>query len=138
VSREKYMRKRVVEALSGLAAVAVENSVYPGTPDVSTIAGWLELKHLDAWPVRPTTAVGVKTFTVQQRLFLKRWCRNGGRAWVLLRVGDLEWLLLDGAYAADHLGTATKSELIKNAARHWPNGMPDADLYREIADSMVN
>lgn len=72
----------------------IENKLEEGTPDVNfaltfprtgrTVSGWCELKHLEAWPKRPTTMVAIRHLTVDQVLFLENW---RGLAFLLLRVG---------------------------------------------------
>lgn len=115
------MRKKVVEALVGLDAVAVENPVYPGTPDINFVEGWIELKILDAWPKRASTKVTIRCFTPQQRIWLHRRCRRGGRAFFLLKV-DNDWLLFDGMTAAEQIGKLTKAEMFEHCI--WESQTP--------------
>lgn len=113
------MRGRVVRLLRRHDAMAVENRVYPGTADVNYIEGWVELKWLPRWPKGcEVDAVRVKHFTPQQRVWLRRRWRKGGRAYVLLQVGT-DWLLFDGATAADNLGKVTRSRLYEVALKTW-------------------
>lgn len=121
------MRSRVTHALRPLDAMAVENSVQPGTPDVEFIGGWIELKSLAEWPKRADTPVVVGHFNQFQRMWLTRRCKRGGRAWLVLRVGT-EWLVLDGAVAAATVGTATRRELIEAAQHHWAKTPTDEQL----------
>lgn len=121
------MRQRVVKALRPLDAISVENSAYPGTPDVNYVEGWIELKWVREWPAREGTAVPVKHFTPQQRVWLKRrWYRNGA-AWLLLQVGRT-WLLFDGATASQIVGLVDKRTLINRARRVWFSGLVDKEL----------
>ena len=53
------MRGRLTKALRSLHAVAVENPVHPGTPDINYSEGWIEAKWLRAWPRKPETVVTV-------------------------------------------------------------------------------
>jgi hypothetical protein len=113
------MRGRVVRALRSLDAVAVENKVYPGTPDVNYSVGWVELKWLPRWPKgSDQSPVRVKHFTPQQRVWLKRRWRKGFHAYLLLQVGR-EWLLFDGETAALHLGKVTQPRLRELALVIW-------------------
>ena len=65
---ERRMRKNVCDWLKDYDAFAVENPANPGTPDVSYVEGWIELKQLDAWPAREDTPVRIEHYTPQQRI----------------------------------------------------------------------
>ena len=117
---ESDMRGKVVRALRSLDAVSVENKVYPGTPDVNYIGGWVELKWLRSWPRNADTdPVKIKHFTPQQRVWLKRRWRRGGRAFLLLQAGGRDWLLFDGVTAAQIVGRVTRPELFERALMNW-------------------
>lgn len=123
------MRARVVRALRPLSAIPVENSVWPGTPDVAHALGWVELKSATAWPVRPATALAVDHFTQVQRLWHTRWADCGGASLVILRVGA-EWLAFRGTTAAAQLGRATQAELLACAEQWWAKTPDDGELLR--------
>ena len=107
----------------GLDGVAVENSVYPGTPDVNYIEGWIELKWLRAWPRNADESpVLLPHYTQQQRNWGKRRSRVGGNIWLLLQV-KREWLLFKGDVAAQFVGKATRLELRAVAFKVWHNGL---------------
>jgi hypothetical protein len=127
MASESSMRSRVVRALRDLDAIPVENGVLPGTPDVAFIGGWIELKSEDAWPKRADTILSLKRYTPLQRLWLRRHCRRGGNAWLLLRVGK-EWLVFSGQTASDIVGLATRAQLIAASVKHWPQTPSDEDL----------
>jgi hypothetical protein len=118
---ESQLRATVVAMLRPLHALVVENPLVPGTPDVNTSVGWIELKHLNDWPRQERTIVRPEHFTQEQRDWLERRAAAAGRAWVLLRVGralDAHWCLLEGAWAARCLGvTLTRQDLVTNHAR---------------------
>lgn len=97
-----------------LDPVRVENPIHPGTPDVNCIAAWVELKTLATWPVRPGSLVTPCKFTPQQKVFLYRRWRAGGRCYLLLEVAG-EWLLFDGDVAAKVVGRTTRAGLYSNA-----------------------
>jgi hypothetical protein len=95
-----------------LDPVRVENPIGPGTPDVNFIGGWMELKSIEAWPVRDASIVTIKHFTPQQRVWLfKRWKYAPGTTHLLLEVRSVRQLLLfDGNVAALVVGKAPAAE----------------------------
>lgn len=125
---EVSMSKRVMRALKkeGLDPVRVENPVHPGTPDVNHIEGWIELKWVRAAPVNGGV-VKVDHFTPQQRNFLRRRCRHGGDAHLLLKVGQC-WMLFKGDVAADIVGRSDMRTLWDRAFGRWGRGLDDKEL----------
>ncbi len=129
---EKDMRKALVKALKPLDAIAVENSVGPGTPDVECIEGWIECKWLRAWPKRPTTPVRLDHELLQdQKVWLRRRIRRGGDAWVMLQCRR-EWLLFRGNVAADYLGNSTREELYDHAEHIWTTGLDATEIVEAL------
>lgn len=124
---EANMWRTVRTALAGLDPVRVENPAFPGTPDVNYIEGWVELKQEDEWPKRERTPLRVDHFTPQQRVWLTRRCRAGGRAFMLIKV-DRDWLLFRGDVAAKIVGHVPRQELIQHALRHWPGKLIHEEL----------
>lgn len=128
------MRKTIVRLLKPLHAVSVENGMtHPGTPDVSYAGGWIELKAMEHWPVRPTTPLRVPHFTPQQRIWLMRRYRAGGRVFLLLTVGN-DWLLFKGSVAAMHLGYNPKSTLYDWAMATWSGTPPQEELLKCLSN----
>lgn len=82
--------------------VRLESSVGLGIPDVyyrlrnRDVAGWLELKELDRWPVRADTPIRIPSLTRQQASWLAEEWGAGGRAHLLLQVGP-DYVLLEPA-----------------------------------------
>jgi hypothetical protein len=78
----------------------VENRVKKDTPDLylsikaqpvtddRPLSGWIELKCLDAFPVKPTTTVKLPHWTNGQRYWAIRHRTYGGNTWLLVQVGD--------------------------------------------------
>ena len=122
------MRRTVVTALRKLGAIAVENSAYPGTPDVAYRDGWIELKHVAKWPKNPTRPLRIRHLTQQQRAWWLRWTMYGGRVHVLLQVGRKEWLLLDPTWAYENLGKTSQPDIRFNAIADWRDGLDVAEL----------
>lgn len=104
--------------LHGMDPVRVENPAVPGTPDVNYKEGWIELKYADRWPPQGGP-LRVDHFTKQQRVWLTRRRRAGGLAFLLLKVGEGEWLLFDGAVAAIALGATPREKLYELATVRW-------------------
>lgn len=124
MASESRFRKRVCTALKGLNAHPVENGLIVGYPDVTWTHGVIELKQRPSWPSRDRTLVKVEKFSPAQRKFLKRNIECGGYAHFLLQVGRgrwVEWVLLDGAVAAEIMDKATRDQIYSAAqlvARH--------------------
>lgn len=104
--------------IRSLDPVRVENPIVPGTPDVNYNHGWVELKFAERWPPRGGP-LRVDHFTRQQRTWLTRRRRAGGRAFLLLKVGETEWLLFDGAVAAAMLGQVPRERLYEVCVARW-------------------
>jgi hypothetical protein len=102
---ERDMRGKLVKLLRPLGAFAVENGgAHPGTPDIAYRSGWIECKATEQWPARHDTPVRLDhDLTKQQRIWLMKWYRVNGRAFVMLNIAG-EWLLFSGLVAAAGLG----------------------------------
>ena len=72
----------------------------------------MELKSIEAWPVRDGTIVSISHYTAQQRVWLfKRWKYAPGTTHLLLEVRSVRQLLLfDGNVAALVVGKAPAAE----------------------------
>lgn len=127
---ESFMRQKVVKDLRYLHAVAIENSAYPGTPDVNYVEGWLELKWVDRWPARGGI-LRLPHFTPQQRIWLRRRNLMGGKAHVLLWVEE-NLILLNGIVAAEYLGNANNTVLWSVAQRTWVGWPLKGELKEEL------
>lgn len=102
----------------------VENQLGNGMPDVICInkqgtVFWIENKALLNWPVRAATLPMAKKFEPGQLGFMREWQGRGGKAFVLLRVEKVYYLLnpkldLEGLTADQlkRLATATTKESI--------------------------
>lgn len=112
---ESAMWKKLQPVLRAakLDPVRVENPIHPGTPDVNLAGGfWLELKCVEAWPVRGNSLFRIRHFTPDQRVWLyRRWKCSPGSTFLLLEVrAETQWLLFDGDVAARSVGRVTASE----------------------------
>ena len=108
----------------------LEPSLGSGLPDVfyclKGVCGFIELKHLNQWPVRESTETTLG-INAAQRLWLGDLAGNGGRAFVFVKIGQ-EWLLAP-AYAG--LGKATKEKWSLRSLIHTTGDM-DWDRLMDI------
>lgn len=115
--KESTFRKIVVQLLRSYHAVAVENALGSGTPDVYCTLGWIELKSLREWPVREKSPVRLPHFTAMQKHWLSKECACGGKAWLLIKIAR-EWVLIHGT-KVDTVGAVPRDALLALSARHW-------------------
>lgn len=125
------MRQHIIKVLRPFDAISVENSAYPGTPDIWFIEGGIELKWIREWPLKTETPVRIDHFTQQQRVWLKRRWHYGGNVWLLL-CAQGDWLLFDGETAARHVGLVTKADLYRYAHSAWGHPGLDEEQLRRI------
>lgn len=115
---ETLLSKKVLKSLRHLDPMPVDNPRRPGTPDINYIEGWLELKFLPKWPIRPETIVRLKSWTPKQRIWHFKRTKCGGKSFVLLQVGT-DYLLFQGATAAFSLGKTSKEQMLFLAIHVW-------------------
>lgn len=116
---EASMRANLRRKLKDLDWRAVENRVGKGTPDNNYVEGWCELKWLRHWPAKGGV-VAISHYTNQQRLWLRRRWRKGGRVFLML-VQNQEMLLWAGCDAGP-VGYLTREELYSTClwrSAHW-------------------
>lgn len=140
---EKKMRQLLVKHTKDLHGRCIENRVAVGMPDYCYIYGWIELKHLKAWPKRASTLVRLPHFTPKQRQWLIDHWNLGGKSWVLLQV-DKEWLLFPGCYAR-HIGHVHRQHLYDLAfdrytpmSSQWHSLKHDLQLGRDNIDRALD
>lgn len=120
---ESTMRTKVCGILRKLDAVAVENRVGPGMPDIAYIGGWIETKYTADFPKMADSPVTLTHgLLITQRVWIRRHYRKGGTVHVLVQISN-EFFLLDGMWACDLLGEADRETLTQWAVLHcvgWP------------------
>lgn len=142
---EDALWSRTREHLGPLACrlVRVENPIDPGTPDVcylirrypahkqtEPICGWLELKHVPAWPVRAATTFKIASLTLEQVNWATNWALAGGRISALLQVAN-DLIVMDHRLLAQVFGGAhTRASLLASAPLVSPRVFPTAELVK--------
>jgi hypothetical protein len=112
-------------------AIAVENPIHPGTPDVNYVNGWIELKYLEKWPKNADLMpVKIGHFTPQQRIWLRKRSSYGGKVFLLLKVGKREHLLFKGDDAANYIGIFTRQQLIELSCCYMPKGLNKREFLK--------
>lgn len=124
----------------------VENRVKKDTPDLyfattlgqalrpRPLQGWIELKVLDAFPVRATTAVKIPNWTTGQRYWALRHKRYGGNTWLVVQVDD-EVFVHNAADAAS--SDWTQAEWRLYAAVLQRRGCSTEDVLAALSEAVV-
>jgi len=98
-----------------------EDKLQRGIADVSFCQaghhGWMELKHVDLWPVRETTVVRIPHYHDDQRRFLFDKGHSAGNTWLFIQV-DRDYMLFDWR-AAQAVGDVTETSLEGFATFTW-------------------
>lgn len=110
--------KFISESHGRLKCYKIENTIGSAMPDVISenrhgTAFWVEAKHIDDWPKRPTTCPLKGHFERGQQGWARSWKSWNGKAFVLLRVGmgrGAQFYLL--AVGSHDLDAIPKSRLI--------------------------
>jgi hypothetical protein len=137
VTQEKTLRRRILLAINQTLechAVAIENKLETGTPDVNYCVygaeGWLELKSIPSFPKHSNTVVRIEHFTLDQRRWIKHRQNVGGRAGVVLQVGDEVFLFMD--ITAVVIGTLTEDQIRKRCTASWKRSIVWPEFIERI------
>jgi len=125
-----------------LDLVRVENRAGSGTLDLSWAGlgaeGWLELKHLHGWPIRPETPVVVRRLTLDQVTWLERRAARGGRAHLLLRVAREGYALLAPPAVRELYERRLTRDALHMVALLWATGrFPKLDVLRALTGRVI-
>lgn len=122
----------------GLKLYRIENLVGAGFPDVLAISRLgptskgrvvgIELKAIDAAPVRPTTPLlGDKVGTsVEQRNWHLEWAQHGGTSYFLVGVGSRSNLLVPGHFHDELNKFPLQTMELAACAKNWD------EIYTEL------
>lgn len=130
------MRREMGRGKHWLEATRHEDAINLGIADVSFVDvcgnhGWMELKDAAAWPARESTILRLDHYTEDQRAFLRRKGRAGGKAWLFVRV-DRDYMLF-GWREAQGVGRLNRAQLLECAAFYCLGGCDWAGLGRFLA-----
>lgn len=135
---EGTFRSRLVEKLKGFGqAFPVENGgTHPGTPDLffcrEGVCAWVELKYVPVWPVYDKDVFHVPKYRPAQRNWIRKHYRNGGRAFLFVRVGD-DYCLFHPVEAINSVNIDLSSkDFKKKALRHWKGSINYKDLVKVL------
>lgn len=120
--------------LKGLDPVRIESPMTLGVPDVNYTFGWIELKYKEKWPARGGP-LKLEHYTKEQKIWAVRRAKAGGRIFLLLKVGAMEWLLFRGEVAAEVLGKLSREELYRNVEARWVRAPKAAELLTHLCNS---
>jgi hypothetical protein len=141
---EANLRRRVLDGLrhEGADVQRHEDMYSAGIPDLSYalrgIDGWLELKHVKAWPARASSLVRLDknpTKFLRQLLWLRRRALYGGsRCYVFAQVQASYLLLAQRAFADPTLlaGGLPAESLRLLACAAWEGSLPTDELAKEL------
>jgi hypothetical protein len=125
--KEQRLWDRMRAAKSAAPSVRlerIENLVGVGTPDVIALRSgqvtWVELKSVDAFPVKATTRVlGAKGLSTAQRNWHYEWHAHEGRSLILVGVGTINIYAIPG-FLADAVNEMSRLDLEKHSiANDW-------------------
>lgn len=118
--------------LKGLDPVRIESVVGSGVPDVNYVHGWIELKYEHEWPKRGGP-LRLKRYTKEQKAWAVKREAAGGRVYLLLKVGETEWLLFRGSVAARVLGKEPREVLYQHVLARWLRKPRASELWKHLA-----
>lgn len=103
-----------------------------GIPDwnycVKGVDGWIEAKYIAEWPKRKDTTVRLTKYTAEQRLWLWERDRAGGRAFLVVQVGN-EYFIFD-AITAQEIGKKAKEFWYKQCLGNWKRTINKKELLQ--------
>ena len=118
-----------------LTMYRVENRVAQGMPDVHYIresnSGWIELKYVDNWPKKRF----VSGLRLNQAMWATKYVLNGGRSWVLIRVGRDFTILVSGNDSKQLFDRPSKKRLIEFSSWNKQGNLSSED-WKELADKI--
>ncbi len=126
---EKRMRSIIVKMLEPLGAFSVENVAHPGTPDISTVRGWIELKVCSRPMGGGRVAMGIRP---AQRVWFQRWGRSRGRAWLITLLDDDTWFIHEGE-SVKYLGYVSEKDMRDIAVKVWDTRI----IASELIDALL-
>ena len=132
---EATARRHLVKELRFIHAVPIESpSTRSGIPDINTAYGWIEMKYVASWPKRKETPVRLHRYTSYQKDFLLEREKAGGKAYLMVKVGRMQWFLFK-AQEAQVIGDVAKDLFIKLSYFRMTQGFNAKELIRCLKNS---
>lgn len=101
------------------------------------INGWIELKFVAKWPVRPSTKVRIPHFTKEQCNWLRRRNFKGGRCFIFIKI-EKNHLIFDANVGPDIRNGLTKKQLLDKCIRWWGPSLDVEEFLEVISHSWMN
>ena len=109
-----------------------EDALSEGIPDLSYgidgVNGWIELKQIDNFPVRPETKMKPKKYTVEQVNWLVKRGKKGGKCFVMVKIGNYDYYIFNWNKAHMVREGMTQEEYKKECIKHWHKQVEHAYL----------
>lgn len=137
--RENTFKKYLMSIMGTLWDAQSHEDMYSeGIPDLSFgakgVNGWIELKQIAAWPVRPGTPAKPDRYTPQQVNWLMRRNRRGGSCFVMVKVGEGEYFLFAGNMARHVARGLVRSDYYTMCLASWQGSIVPHELLRHLID----
>ncbi len=113
-----------------------EDKLQKGIADISFcqngFGGWMELKWVSDWPVRPHTKVKIPHYSLDQKEFLMKKGKAMGNTWLFIQVGS-DFILFDHQ-GAQHVGDIMKEEMYYYCHDFWDKTLDYASFARVLGN----
>lgn len=111
-----------------------------GIPDLSYgakgVNGWIELKQVKDWPMKPDTPVDLNHFTPLQVNWLRRRGKKGSRCYVLIKISN-EYFVFSFLSAMSLRAGMTRKEFYEDCILSW-DGLIYPDELLEVLTNEIS
>lgn len=133
---ENRLKKHLLEIMGTRWDVQSHEDRYStGIPDLSygarDVNGWIELKQVRKWPVKPATPVNLDHFTASQVNWLRKRGKKGGRCFILVRV-DTEYFVFSFHEARLLRAGMTQEAFREKCIQSWSGKIYPEELLKTL------